>query len=236
MIITQGSESAQAARRATTSIPIVFAGPSYPVEEGLVASFARPAGNVTGFTVAMSDTVSKHLQLLRDMVPTLDNVAVIWTPANQGHRFAFRDTESVASSLRLTVHSVPMASVDDVDLALAQVARLKPGALIVWPTAALADDQVRRIGEVTVRLRIPSITTLKSLARQGLLMSYGPDTSDAPRRIADYVDRILKGAKPADLPVVRPTKFELVINRNTAKAIGLTIPQALLLRADQIVE
>jgi ABC-type uncharacterized transport system substrate-binding protein len=236
VIITAGSEATQAAKQATVSIPIVFNGPSYPVEEGLVASFARPGGNITGFTVAMSDTVSKHLQLLRDVAPTLAEVAVIWSPANPGHRFAFRDTESVAASLRLKVQSVPMEGVDDVDPALAKIARLKPGALIMQPTASLAYDHVQRISELAVKLRIPSITTFKSLTKQGLLMSYGPDVGDSQRRVAGYVDRLLRGAKPADLPVERPTKFELVINLKTAKAIGLTIPQPLLLRADEVIQ
>ena len=235
LIITQGSEATKAAKHATSSIPIVFSGPSYPVEEGLVASFARPGGNLTGFTIAMSDTVSKHLQLLRDVVPTLTDVAVTWSPDNPGNRFAFRDTESTAASLRLKIHSVPIRGADDMNSALATIARLKPGALIVQPSASLAYEDVRRIGELAVKLRIPSITTFKSFAEQGLLMSYGADFRGASRRVAAYVDRILKGARPADLPVERPTKFELVINERTAKALGLAIPQTLLLRADEVI-
>ena len=236
VIVTAGSESTRAAKQATTSIPIVFSGPSYPVEEGLVASFARPGGNITGITVAMSDTVSKHLQLLRDVVPALADVAMIWSPANPGNAFAFRDTESAAASLRLKIHSVPIGSADDVGPALATIARLKPGALIVQPSAALVFDHVQRISELAVKLRIPSITINKQFVERGLLMSYGADIRDSPRRAAGYVDRILKGAKPADLPVERPTKFELVINMKTAKAIGLTIPQALVLRADEVIQ
>ncbi len=236
VIITAGSESTRAAKQATASIPIVFSGPSYPVEEGLVASFARPGGNITGITVAMSDTVAKHLQLLRDVVPTLADVAVIWSPANPGNTFAFRDTESAAASLRLKIQSVPIGSAGDVDPALAKIAGLKPGALIVQPSAALAIDHVQRISELAVKLRIPSITIAKALAERGLLMSYGADIRDFQRRVSDYVDRILKGAKPADLPVERPTKFELVVNMKTAKAIGLTIPQSLLLRADEVIQ
>jgi putative ABC transport system substrate-binding protein len=235
VIITGGSEATRVAKLATASIPIVFSGPSYPVEEGLVASFARPGGNVTGFTVAMSDTVAKHLELLREVVPTLASVAVIWSPANPGHTFAFRDTQNAAAPSRLKVHSVPMTSADDVDAAIAAIRRLRPDALIVQPAPAVFAE-MQRIGELAATLRIPSISILRQFAERGLLMSYGADVRDAPRRVAAYVDRILKGAKPADLPVERPMKFELVINMKTAKALGLMVPRTLLARADEIIE
>jgi putative ABC transport system substrate-binding protein len=235
VIVTGGSEATRAAKLATASIPVVFSGPSYPVEEGLVASFARPGGNVTGFTVAMSDTVAKHLELLREMVPTLASVAVIWSPANPGHTFAFRDTESAAAPLRLKVHSVPLTSADDVAPAVAAIRRLRPDALIVQPAAAVIAE-IQRIGELAATLRIPSISITRQFAERGLLMSYGADVRDAPRRVAAYVDRILKGAKPADLPVERPMKFELVINMKTAKALGLMVPRTLLARADEFIE
>jgi len=236
VIVTQGSEATRAAKQATPSIPIVFSGPSYPVEEGLVASFARPGGNITGVTLAMSDTVAKHLQLLRDVVPTLADVAVTWSPANPGNTFAFRDIESAAAPLRLKIQSVPIGSAEDVDPALARIARLKPGALIVQPSAVVTLDYVQRIGELAVKVRIPSITVAKGFVEQGLLMSYGSDIRDLVGVATRHVDRILKGAKPADLPVERPTKTELVINMRTAKAIGLTIPHALLLRADEVIQ
>lgn len=235
VLITGGSEATRAAKQASASIPIVFSGPSYPVEEGLVANFARPGGNITGITVAMSDTVSKHLQLLRDVVPTIANVAVIWSPSNPGHTFAFRDTENAAASLRLRVQSVPMVRAEDLDSALATIMRLRPDALIVQPTQAMLDP-IERFGVVAVRLRIPSISIAKLYAERGLLMSYGADFRDAPRRLAAYVDRILKGAKPAELPVERPSKFELVINMRTARALGLAIPPSLLLRADEVIQ
>jgi putative tryptophan/tyrosine transport system substrate-binding protein len=236
VIVTQGSEATRAAKQATPSIPIVFSGPSYPVEEGLVASFARPGGNITGVTLAMSDTVAKHLQLLRDVVPTLADVAVIWSPANPGNTFTFRDMESAAASLRLKIQSVPIVSADDVDPALAKMARLTPGALVVQPSAALILDHVQWIGELAVKLRIPSITVAKAFVERGLLMSYGSDARGLIRVATGHVDRILKGAKPADLPVERPTKFELVINMKTARAIGLAIPQSLLMRADEVIQ
>jgi ABC-type uncharacterized transport system substrate-binding protein len=236
VLVTQGSEATRAAKQTTSSIPIVFSGPSYPVEEGLVASFARPGGNITGVTLAMSDTVAKHLQLLRDVVPTLADVAVIWSPANPGNAFTFRDMESAAASLRFKIQSVPIGSADDVDPALAKMARLKPDALVVQPSAALVLEHVQWIGELAVKLRIPSITVAKAFVERGLLMSYGSDARDLIRVATGHVVRILKGAKPADLPVERPTKFELVINMKTARAIGLAIPQALLLRADEVIQ
>jgi putative ABC transport system substrate-binding protein len=143
--------------------------------------------------------------------------------------------EAAAKGLKLKVLSVAMASATDVDPALATIARTRPGALIVLP-AAIPSANAERIGELAIRLRIPSIAANKALMEQGLLMSYGADPRDVQRRIPDYVDRILKGAKPADMPVERPTKFELAINMKTAKAIGLAIPQALLLRADEVIQ
>ena len=217
----------------------MFAGPSYPVEEGLVESFARPGGNITGITVAQSDHVAKMLQLLLDVAPPLSDVGVIWSPANPGNTFTLRDMETAARGLKLKLLPVAMTSDADVDSALAAITRARPGALIVLPTSFLNTAESisgRRIGELAIRLRIPSITASKSLMERGLLMSYGADFRDVQRRIPSYVDRILKGTKPADMPVERPTKFELGINMKTAKASGLTIPQALLLRADEVIQ
>jgi putative ABC transport system substrate-binding protein len=235
VIVVGGSEAAKAMKEATRSIPIVFFGPSYPVEEGLVESFARPGGNLTGITVAQSDHVAKLLQLLLDVAPSLSDVGVIWSPANPGSAFTFRDTEKAARGLKVKVLSVPMASAADVEPALAAMARARPGALILHP-APIPSATVERIGALAIRLRIPSITAAKALMQRGLLMSYGADFRDVERRIPSYVDRILKGAKPADMAVERPTKFELAINMKTAKALGVTIPQSLLLRADEVIQ
>jgi putative ABC transport system substrate-binding protein len=235
VIVVGGSEATKAMKEATRTIPIVFFGPSYPVEEGLVESFARPGGNITGVTVAQSDFVAKLLQLLLDVVPALSDVGVIWSPANSGHTFLLRDTEAAARGLKLKVLRVAMASDADVEPALAAIMRARPGALIVHP-APIPIANAERIGELAIRLRIPSITQAKALMERGLLMSYGADFREVQRRIPSYVDRILKGAKPADMPVERPTKFELAINMKTAKALGLTIPQSLLLRADEVIQ
>ena len=235
VIVVGRSEATKAMKEATRSIPIVFSGPSYPVEEGLVESFARPGGNITGVTVAQSDHVAKLLQVLRDVVPALADVGVIWSPVNPGSTFLFRDTEAAARGLKLKVLSVPIAGAADVEPALAAISRARPGALILNP-AAIINANAERIVEFAIRLRIPSITQAKALMERGLLMSYGADIRDVQRRIPSYVDRILKGAKPADMPVERPTKFELAINMKTAKALGLTIPQSLLLRADEVIQ
>jgi putative tryptophan/tyrosine transport system substrate-binding protein len=235
VIVVGGSEATKALKEATRSIPIVFVGPSYPVEEGLVESFARPSGNITGITLAQSDYVPKMLQLLRDVVPALADVGVIWSPANPGSTFLFRDTEAAARGLKLKVLSMPIASAADVKPALVTIARARPDALILNP-AAIINANAEPIVDLAIRLRIPSITQLRTLMELGLLMSYGADIRDIQRRIPSFVDRIVKGAKPADMPVERPTKFELAINMKTAKAIGLTIPQALLLRADTVIQ
>ena len=235
VIVVGGSEATKAMKEATRSIPIVFVGPSYPVEEGLVESFARPGGNITGVTVAQSDTVPKMLQLLLDVAPALADVGVIWSPANPGSTFVFRDTEAAARALKLTILSVPMGSTADVEPALAAIARARPGALILNP-AVTPIANAERISELAIRLRIPSITQLKGLMQFGLLMAYGADLREVQRRVPSYVDRILKGAKPAAIPVERATKFELAINMKTAKAIGMTIPNSLLLRADDVIQ
>jgi putative ABC transport system substrate-binding protein len=233
VIVVGGSEATKALKEATRTIPIVFIGPSYPVEEGLVQSFARPGGNITAITVAQSDHVAKLLQLLRDVVSLLADVSVIWSPVNPGSTFTLRDIETAAHGLKLKVLPVAMASVADVEPALVAIARARPAALIVLPTP-ITSTNGERIGELAIRMRIPSITAARALMERGLLMSYGADARDLERRIPGYVDRIIKGARPADMPVERPTKFELFINITTAKAIGLTIPRSLLLRADGV--
>jgi putative ABC transport system substrate-binding protein len=238
VIVVGGSEATRAMKEATRSIPIVFFGPSYPVEERLVESFARPGGNITGVTVAQSDHVAKQLQLLLDVTPSLSNVGVIWSPANPGNTFTLRDMEMAARSLNLKVLPVAMVNDADIESALVVITRARPSGLIVLPTQILNFQSISagRIGELAIRLRIPSITASKALMERGLLMSYGADPRDIQRRIPSYVDRILKGAKPADMPVERPTKFELGINMKTAKAIGLAIPNSLLLRADAVIQ
>ena len=235
VIITQGSEATRAAKQATVPVPIVFLGPSYPVEEGLVASFAHPGGNVTGITLAQSDHASKLLQLLRDVVPPLADVAVIWSPDNPGSTFLFRDLERASGALGTKIQAMRVTSADESDSALAAMMSVRADALIVLP-AALVNAHMQRLCDLALKRRVPAISPLKQFAERGLLLSYGADIRDLQPRVAAYVDRILRGAKPADLPVERPTKFELAINMKTAKALGLNIPQSLLLRADEVIQ
>ena len=196
-------------------------------------SACAAGGNLMGVTVAQTDTVTKLLQLMRDVVPALRDACVIWSAVNPGTEFTLRDMKAAAQGIKLSLLPVAMSSATDVDPALASIARARPGALIVLPAAVPAAN-AERIGELAIQLRIPSIAANKALMERGLLMSYGADPRDVARRIPGYVDRIVKGAKPADMPVERPTKLELAINMKTAKAIGLVIPQALLLRADEL--
>jgi len=174
--------------------------------------------------VAQTDTVTKLLQLMRDVVPALRDACVIWSAVNPGTEFTLRDMKAAAQGIKLSLLPVAMSSATDVDPALASIARARPGALIVLPAAVPAAN-AERIGELAIQLRIPSIAANKALMERGLLMSYGADPRDVARRIPGYVDRIVKGAKPADMPVERPTKLELAINMKTAKAIGLVIPR-----------
>jgi len=234
-IVTFGSEATSAAKQATQSIPIVFVGPSHPVEEGLVVSLARPGGNITGLTSQQSDIIAKTLQLLRDVVPVLSEVAVIWNPAIPSSGLLLRDVEDAAARLQLKIQRVVMANTTDMELAFTAIARTRAGAILVQ-SFPFTTSNAARIAEFAIKQRLPTISTNTITARRGLLMSYGPSFFDLERRLAGYLDRILKGAKPADLPIEQPTKFELVINMNTAKALGLTIPQSLLLRADEVIQ
>ena len=183
----------------------------------------------------MSDTVSKHLQLIKDIVPSAATVGVVWSPANPGHTFGFRDTERLAALLGMRTQSVPFTDAADLQAAVSTLTSARPDALIVQP-AGFIIQHIETISSVALKLRIPAISIQKEYAERGLLLSYGANFRDAPKRVAAFVDRILKGAKPADLTVERPSKFELVINQKTATAIGIAIPQALLLRADEVIQ
>ncbi len=236
MIITFLNQETLAAQQATASIPIVMLRGINPVQAGLVASLARPGGNVTGTTVGPV-TGGKYLELLKEAVPKLTRVAILLDPTFPGLTAVGQEQlEAEARKLDLTLTPIAAQRPDDVEEALARVAKERPGALWVVPGGHLA-VRVRQVIAFATKERLPTIFPSRFFVEQlGGLMSYGYDREHLVRRAASYVDRILKGAKPADLPVEEPSKFELVINLKTAKALGLTIPPSLLARADQVIE
>ena len=232
LILVSGGTGASAARRATATIPIVFVAVSDPVGEGLIASLARPRGNVTGLTSITAELNAKRVELLREVAPAMSSVGVLWV---SGQVAALSGVEAAARAYGIQVHASEMRSVGEAEAALAQVQSEHPGGLIVFDQSAILNVS-QRIVAFTSRTRIPAIYQSRRLPDAGGLMSYGPSSTDQYRRAAGYVDKIIKGAKPGELPVEQPTKLELVINLKTAEAVGLTIPQSLLLRADEVIQ
>ena len=238
IIIAFSTTAARPAQQATGTIPIVAVAMADPVADELVASLARPGGNVTGTTFLGPELVSKRLQLLREVVPGLFRVAALWHPNAYSERTmaGVRDEVEVAAwTLGLQLQIVPAGSPDDFVSAFAAMAREHAEALIVMPSPMLFGEY-RRIVSIAANGRLPAMGAAREFADLGGLMSYGANLPDLARQTATFADKILKGAKPAELPVVQPTKFELVINFKTAKALGLTIPPAILSRADEVIE
>jgi ABC-type uncharacterized transport system substrate-binding protein len=236
ILVTAGNPAALAAKQVTSSIPIVTATGPDPVELGLVASLGRPGGNVTGMTSISSELSAKRLGLLKELIPHVSRVAAFWDRAARGSALAVRDTEVAARSLGIALQSVAVRpDPRDYDAAFVAMKRDGAGAVIVVQSAAFFSSH-QRIADLALTHRLPSAGGPKEYAVAGGLFSYGADFPDLFRRAAVFVDKILKGAKPADLPVEQPTKFELIINLKTAKALRLTIPQTLLQRADQVIQ
>jgi putative ABC transport system substrate-binding protein len=234
VIVVSGTQAARAAKQATSVIPIVLAVSAYPERVGLVESLSRPGGNVTGLTNMGPETVSKRLQLLREIAPKASRVAVLWNPANPVEPLGFRDLSAAAAVVGVEILSIEISSPDDFSAALAAFpARVH--ALLVHPNPINFRGR-QLIVDFALRNRLPSIYEERFFVDAGGLMSYAPSYTDLFRRAATYVDKIVKGAKPAELPVEQPTKFELVINLKTAKALGMTIPQTVILQADQVIE
>ena len=234
IVTTSGEPAARAAKDATTTIPIVMLSAD-PLGTGLVASLARPGGNVTGVSIQAAEVGGKRLALLKDAVPHASRVAVLWNTAFPGKDLEWHDTQVAARALGVTVHAVEVRGPDDFDGAFAVIARERPDALVVFADALTLGHQ-RRIVDFATQHRLPLISEIKEFAQAGGLMTYGASLPALMRRTAYYVDRILKGTKPADLPVEQPSKFELVINLKTAKALGLTIPPTLLILADEVLQ
>jgi putative ABC transport system substrate-binding protein len=236
IILAPQGPAAVAAKNATAIIPIVMASVTDPVGLGLTASLAHPSRNITGLTYGVGvDTHSKQLELLRETVPQISRVAVLSNPANPAHALAMTNVQVAAQALRVELQLLEARGPDEFDGAFANISKERVGALVVLADAALGLGRTR-LADFAARNRLPSMGGLREDAEAGGLMSYGPNVPDLYRRAAAFVDKILKGAKPADLPVEQPTKFELVVNLKTAKAIGIIIPQSILLRTDEVLE
>jgi putative ABC transport system substrate-binding protein len=236
LIVAAAYQATLAAKNATKTIPIIMVAVADPVRIGLIASLVRPGGNITGLALfAGTEIFGKHLELLKEAVPNLSRVAVLSNPANPMHVFRLRQVEVAGGSLRVQAQILKAQGPEEFDSAFAAMTRERAGALYVVGDPMFVQHR-RRLAELAAKSRLPAVYELKDHAEAGGLMVYGPSTLDMFRRAATYVDKILKGAKPGDLPVEQPTKFELVINLKTAKALGLTIPPALLQRADQVIE
>jgi len=236
-VIVVGQDQAIAAvKREAGTIPIVMSNSSDPVGTGFVASLAHPGGNITGLSNISPELSGKRLELLRQVLPGLSRVAFFWNPEVRGNLLDYKETEGAARSLRVELQSVEVSSVEDLDRGFSAVMAQHAQALILPAGNAVAFSKRAEIASFAQRNRLPTMYPNKDNMDAGGLMSYGPSLSAMYHRAAIYVDRILKGAKPADLPVERPTKFELVINVKTAKALGLTIPLSLLHGADQVIE
>jgi len=235
VIVAPTSIYTGAARRATSTIPIVFASHADPINSGHVASLARPGGNATGLTIVMSETMVKSVELLKAALPGLRRVAVIWDPATPSHRPALNAVETAGHTLGLRLQSLAVREPREFDGAFLAMAQERAWAALVLSTPLFMNG-ARRLADLALTHKMPTMFGPREHVEVGGLLSYSPDRADLYRRAAAYVDRILKGANPADLPVQQATKFELVINLKTAKALGLTIPPSLLARADQVIE
>jgi putative ABC transport system substrate-binding protein len=233
IILASAGPAALVVRNATTSVPVVFVGVTDPVGLGLVPSLARPGGNLTGLATTSGDFAGKRLELLKAIVPKLKRVAVLWHPANPTNPIQLKGAQAAARTLGVNLQPVPLQGPDDFDSA-AKAVRGADGLLML--ESPLFTTYRAQLAELASKARVPAIYGQKEYVEAGGLMSYGTHYYDLYRRAGSYVERILKGAKPAELPVEQPAKFEFVINLRTAKALGLTIPSSLLLRADKVIE
>ena len=235
LIVARASIFVEPAKEATSSIPIVFLNHADPVGTGHVASLARPGGNITGLAVLMTDLAPNGLELLISSVPMAKRIAVLWNPDTPSHTPALKAVEEAGRMLRVQLQPVGVRTRAELEGVFATIARARAQAVLVLATAIFLAER-QRVAELAIKHRLPTMSNLKDVVEAGGLMSYSPNWDDLYRRGAIYVDKILKGAKPADLPVEQATKFELVLNLKTAKALGLTIPPSLLQRADQVIE
>jgi len=238
VIVAPNVLASQAAKRATTTIPIVFAGIADPVSDGLVASLGRPGGNVTGLANLSPELIGKRLELLKEAVPGTSRVAILWQPGSgmeRTDRETLKDAEAAAQALSIQLRTIDARDPAEIEPAFAKIATARANALLVLGTPMFFTER-QRLVELAARNKLPAMYTSRQFVEAGGLLAYGASLDDLLRRSATYVDKLLKGAKASDLPVEQPTKFELVVNAKTAKALGLAIPQSVLGRADAVVQ
>ena len=235
LIVTSGAPAARAAKQATSTIPIVMAQINDPVSLGLVPSLSKPGGNITGLANLHSELGAKQLELLKEAVPMLSRVVIIWNPNNPGAEMILKHLRHPSQVLGVTLHPVEVRDPKELASVFTTMSKQPPSALLLPPDPFFLPHG-KQIADLAAKNRLPSMFGWRELVEAGGLMAYGPSIPDMFRRAAVYVDKILKGAKPGDLPVEQPTRFELVLNLKTAKALGLTIPQSLLIRADQVIQ
>jgi putative ABC transport system substrate-binding protein len=234
VIVTAGTPATLAVKKATTSVPLVMIAVGDPVGTGVVPSLSQPGGNVTGLTSISTEMDAKRLELLREVVPNVSHIAVLWNAASPLQVLAEKQVQAAARALRMKVLSLGVRTQEDIDGAFVAMVKERPDALLVLADRLLLHHRAR-IMDFAARQRLPGVHAYRELVEAGGLMSFGPSYADMHRRAAYFVDRILKGAKPGDLPVERPATFDLVINLKTANALGLTIPQSVLLRATEVI-
>jgi len=234
LLVVEGAPAAHATKNATSVIPIVIGNAADPVGTGLVASLARPGGNITGLSDFNLGVVTKRLELLKEVVPSASRIAVLWNPTNPTNPLQLKETQAAAPGLGVTLLSLEAKGADDIERAFSAIRKERPGALIVIGDPMFGTQQ-KRITQLTIKSRLPAIYGAPESVDAGGLMSYGTNFADLFRRAATYADKILKGTKPADLPVEQPKKFEFIINLKAAKQIGLIIPPNVLARADRVI-
>jgi len=236
LIVTGGGAAARAVQRASKTIPIVMAEATSPVARGLVQSLARPGGNTTGLSLRPPEIFGKLLELLTETVPNLSRVAVLWNPRGPASRLGWKAIQSPARKLGIQLHSMEVRSPNDLDNAFQEATKAGAEALVYTPGAVRGARGRKRVLDLAAKSRLPAIYTSPRWAKRGGLMGYGASMAHLYRRAATYVDKILKGAKPADLPVEQPTKYELTINLKAANELSLTIPPVMLMRADKVIK
>ena len=234
VIVASITPDVQAAKKATLTIPIVMASGD-PTAVGLVKSLAQPGGNITGMSTMSFELGGKRLELLKEILPRLSSAAVLWNPDDEFSSLQWKEIQRPAQALGIQLHSLEVRGSNGIDKAFDHANKVHAGALVIVPNSVFVTN-LTRIAALAAKNGLPSVFHLREFVIAGGLMAYGPDRADMFRRAATYVDKIFKGAKPADLPVEQPTKFELFINGKTAKALGIAIPQSLLIRADKVIE